>query len=148
MEQALATVIASLNDPALSSLVSGMASPPPSPRMPNTNQLTTSCVSSLSSNTSLPSEGPSDESKTLPYLPMDTLNPLGLLAETSLHHKRAITLPDSTSQGKDEEEVPQVLRYIARHPTPNAAHPIDYEAALRDAPNLGVANESYFKPGA
>lgn len=122
MEKTLDTVLRSIGNPSLSSIVSGMVSRSPSP----SNETATKTQALLES----PSPPPPSSihavhrhqsSPRLHSLPDNDLNPLGLLAEASLANRRAQL--QSPSLTKSETYAPNVPRKI------------------------GVASDSYFKPG-
>ena len=122
MEKTLDTVLRSINNPALTSIASGMASrsPSPSEQTAKTQALIDSPSPPPSTIASLPS-GHHGGSPRLHALPDNELNPLGLLAEASLANRRA---QNRTTQ--------------SRGPDPSSSE---------TTTKVGVASDLYFKPG-
>ncbi|KAL5511348.1 hypothetical protein ACEPAH_4564 [Sanghuangporus vaninii] len=120
MEKTLDTVLRSIGNPGLSSIVSGMVSRSPSPS--NTANKTQALLET-------PSPPPPSAMHSLHHpgsprlhsLPDNELNPLGLLAEASLANRRAQYHAQNNTRTENS--------------SPNATR------------NIGVASDAYFKPG-
>ncbi|KZT36639.1 hypothetical protein SISSUDRAFT_1071465 [Sistotremastrum suecicum HHB10207 ss-3] len=125
MERSLETVIKSINNPLLNSMSSGMASLPSSPPSIPPDAIQTYGTPPVPlAEPRLPSY--EDTSPRLPSLPLDTLNPLGLLAEASLANEKALEDVQSKDHGSTA----------------------DSSSAMSDpSRKIGIANERYFKPG-
>ena len=124
MERTLDTVLRSISNPGLTSVMSGMVSRTPSPTSndikPNANVM---IGSSSPGPQPPPQENSSGGELRLHSLPDNALNPLGLLAEASLANQR------SKSEGHNNRR--------NKTGTPDPSKP----------PAVGVANDIYFKPG-
>lgn len=120
MERTIATVLQSISHSGMLAMPSGMVSrsPSPSAQTATTNALLDNSDSPLPASASSLQPLPQIHSPKLHSLPDNTLNPLGLLAEASLANRR------------------------------NNISNVSVDGAL-GAPSvkLGVANDTYFKPG-
>ncbi len=123
MERTLDTVLRSINHPGVAAIASGMVSRSPSPS-DETAEKAQALMGRESPSTHVSSLHSlhHGNSPRLHSLPDNELNPLGLLAEASLANRRAITTRTQSSAD-----------------SPGGSRPPN--------PNVGVANDVYFKPG-
>ncbi len=122
MERTLDTVLRSINNPGLASITSGMVS-----RSPSQSPTSAHVIPDASPGLQYPSLTPSVKlinSPRLNSLPDNSLNPLGLLAEASLANRRAQASIEVQEDGAASSQG-----------GPSAT------------PKIGVANDTYFKPG-
>ncbi|KAG9051178.1 hypothetical protein FS837_011293 [Tulasnella sp. UAMH 9824] len=110
------------------------ATPGLSARPPSTNPLAASLTGASSSTGSIGSRVRPPASPKLDSLPDNTLNPLGLLADTSLAHRR-----EKEGQLTDEDHITGLIPAVTQSRS-------DGEAPA-DGKKIGLANDRYFKPG-
>lgn len=105
-----------------------------SARPPSTHPLAATLTGASSSSGSIGSRVRPPASPKLDSLPDNTLNPLGLLADTSLAHRR-----EKEGLLTDEEHISGLIPAVTQPRT-------DGEPAA-EGQKIGLANDRYFKPG-
>ncbi|KAG8905358.1 hypothetical protein FRB99_000186 [Tulasnella sp. 403] len=125
------------DSPSLAHNTANLMSPSPSMRTPEASHHLGTIRSETSlSNRPPPSSG-SVHTRQLPQspkldsLPDSTLNPLGLLADTSLAHRRE---KESIGAATEDDHLRSLL-------------PVDADPTSQPPENIGLANDRYFKPG-